>query len=544
MTHGGHDDESPTNLPSAEPTLAPGRAQRLRLVPTLTIQWHPSVDRVGHAASFAELTPNEPVRLTRNEPSFLDPAGRHPGRGLDDHSLSSSSAAFTLTRTAPGAYQLLRGPARPRVTLNGHLFEGTKSLTDDDLDFGQVIVAGDVTLLLHRCSHPRPPEAPDELGLVGVSDVTRGLRRSVRELAAFDRPVFIRGESGAGKTFLARALHHSGPRAKGPLVEVNMAKLGRDLVDSNLFGHEKGAFTGADQRRAGYFLAANGGTLFLDEIGHAPLDVQRALLKAVEDGEILPLGATRPIKVDVRIIAGTNANLVEKMRDGTFAEELFNRLSADEIIVPPLRDRREDVGLLLLAKLRRVLEKLGQLHRLATPTRSEDRPWLGASAVGEIVRQAAEFRGNIRRLENIANWLVTASDDRANVDGALTKLRKSIEDDKSVAAGRSTPEPNRSPVTEPAARPLKVTAEELRRLFEENGRNVDRVAKKLGRSRSTIYRLVQSDPSIPKTADVDDAAILAAWDEAGGDVDRAAALVKLARRHFQQRLAKARRSAS
>jgi two-component system nitrogen regulation response regulator GlnG len=540
MTTSDHDDESPTNLPSAEPTLAPGRGRLHRRVPTLTVQWHPDVNRVGDSAVLAD-SRGEVIPVSRREPVFHSPSGPQPGRGLEDGSLSANTVAFAFLETAAGEYQLSRGPARQRVTLNGHPLTGTRSLTDQDLDAGQVIVAGDVTLFLHRSLHPRDPEAADDLGLIGVSDGARALRRSVRDVAAFRKPVFIRGESGAGKTFIARAIHRAGPRAKGPWVEVNLAKVGRELVDSALFGHEKGSFTGALQRHSGYFLQANGGTLFLDEIGHAPIDAQRALLKAVEDGEILPVGAARPIKVDVRIIAGTNANLAEKMRDGSFSEELFNRLNADEIIVPPLRERLEDVGILLLAKLRDELAELGQSDRLDRPTSSNERPWLGASAVGEIVRCATRFRGNIRRLGHIAHWLVVGSGARANADGALTNLIRAMDEDDQLAMDAEAPRaaPNSLP-----HKPALPNAEEFHRLMEQNGHSLERVAAKLGLSRSTLHRIAQKDPTITKSSDVDDAQILAAWEQAGGDVDKAAALVKLARRHYQQRLAKARRSPS
>jgi len=183
--------------------------------------------------------------------------------------------------------------------------------------------------------------------LVGASAVMRRLFETIDRVADTDVTVLVRGESGTGKELVANALHYRGPRRTKPLVKMNCAALSRELVESELFGHEKGAFTGAVARREGKFEAAHGGTLFLDECGDMPLETQAKLLRAIQEKEFESVGGNQPIKVDVRLLAATNQDLEAAVKAGRFREDLYYRLKVVEVVIPPLGDRRDDIPLLI-----------------------------------------------------------------------------------------------------------------------------------------------------------------------------------------------------
>ncbi len=201
-------------------------------------------------------------------------------------------------------------------------------------------------------------------------------------------PVLIEGESGVGKELIARAIQGSSERCNKPFITVNCGALPENLVESILFGHEKGAFTGASEKHIGKFEEANGGTLFLDEIGELALDIQVKLLRAIQEGEIDPVGAKRPVKVDIRLISATNRNLLEEVKYGRFREDLFYRLSVLPLTVPPLRERIEDIPLLVRYFIKRFAQEENR------------KGLLGISPQAEAVLCAYDWPGNIRQLEN------------------------------------------------------------------------------------------------------------------------------------------------
>jgi two-component system nitrogen regulation response regulator GlnG len=204
--------------------------------------------------------------------------------------------------------------------------------------------------------------------------------------------VLLTGESGSGKEVVARALHRHSQRASGPFIAINMAAIPRDLLESELFGHERGAFTGAQAMRRGRFEQAEGGTLFLDEIGDMPAELQTRLLRVLSDGFYYRVGGHQPIKADVRIIAATHQNLEERVRQGLFREDLYHRLNVIRLRLPPLRERREDIPLLARHFLAKSARELG-----VEPKKLAD------EALQAIMRMP--FPGNVRQLENLCHWL-------------------------------------------------------------------------------------------------------------------------------------------
>jgi two-component system nitrogen regulation response regulator GlnG len=220
--------------------------------------------------------------------------------------------------------------------------------------------------------------------------------RAIGRLSRSNITVLINGESGTGKELVALALHRHSPRADEPFIALNMAAIPRDLLESELFGHEKGAFTGAQTARKGRFEQADGGTLFLDEIGDMPPELQTRLLRVLADGEFYRVGGHSPVKVDVRIIAATHQNLEKRVESGAFREDLFHRLNVIRINLPPMRERREDIPLLVNHFLRRAADEL-----------NVDVKTLDKESTEYLSK--LDWPGNVRQLENTCRWLTVMS---------------------------------------------------------------------------------------------------------------------------------------
>jgi len=246
-------------------------------------------------------------------------------------------------------------------------------------------------LKVEAAGEPQRPSRPGRVtfrDMLAGSPVMERVVRLGRKAAASDIPILIEGESGVGKELVARAIQGAGPRRGKPFITVNCGAIPENLVESILFGHEKGAFTGATERHAGKFVEAHTGTLFLDEIGDLPLDVQVKLLRAVQEGEVDPVGGRSTVKVDIRLISATHRNLLQLVKDGKFREDLFYRLNVYPIFVPPLRERREDIPDLVRHFMTRVAPA-GSRGRL-----------VDISARAMSLLQAYDWPGNIRQLEN------------------------------------------------------------------------------------------------------------------------------------------------
>ena len=232
-----------------------------------------------------------------------------------------------------------------------------------------------------------------EDGLIGRAPAMQEVFRAIGRLSQSSVTVLLTGESGAGKEVVARALWQHSPRSRAPYVALNMAAIPRELLESELFGHEKGAFTGASASRAGRFGEAAGGTLFLDEIGDMPMELQTRLLRVLSSGTYYRVGGREPLKADVRVIAATNRDLEAAVREGTFREDLYHRLNVIRLRLPPLRDRREDVKPLAEHFLTAGAVELGLEPKRLTP-----------EALAKL--EAFPFPGNVRQLENICRWLL------------------------------------------------------------------------------------------------------------------------------------------
>jgi two-component system nitrogen regulation response regulator GlnG len=256
------------------------------------------------------------------------------------------------------------------------------------------------------------PAAAEEPEMLGQAPAMQEVFRAIGRLSQSNVTVLITGESGTGKELVARALHRHSPRAAGPFVAINTAAIPKDLLESELFGHERGAFTGAQAARRGRFEQAEGGTLFLDEIGDMPPDLQVRLLRVLADGEYYRVGGHAPMKANVRVIAATHQNLEERVRQGLFREDLMHRLNVVRLRLPPLRERQEDIAPLVRHFLQKSARELAVEPKI-----------LSDEALKVIA--AFPFPGNVRQLENMCHWLtVMAPGQRIEVPDLPPEIRE------------------------------------------------------------------------------------------------------------------------
>jgi DNA-binding NtrC family response regulator len=314
-------------------------------------------------------------------------------------------------------------------------------------------------------------EAGERYRMIGSAPVMQRLYETIRRVAPTQARVLILGENGTGKELIAHALHRHSPRAKGPFVQVNCAAIPRELFESELFGHERGAFTGATARRKGRFVRADRGTLFLDEVGEIPFELQAKLLRALEAGSVEPVGFEREVKTDVRVIAATNRDLEGAVTAGEFREDLYYRLQVVSVEAPPLRERREDIP----ALVKHFLELTCRQNNLR-------RKSIAAAAVERLA--AHDYPGNVRELRNLVERLVILapgdSIDAGQVTEALPRARAATSSPE-IAAGGSL----RETMTE-------LERQVITRTLERHGWKMAAAARDLGLERSHLYKKLKA----------------------------------------------------
>jgi DNA-binding NtrC family response regulator len=498
-------------------------------VPALTIVYHTDLRRVGERAVLSGLQVGRDVAIARDTPIF-GPPSRAPAAPLVDACVSRTP--LHLQALPGGGVRIRRGEGRMKLEYRGAAVTGDLELPAADVDRGAVLrLGGLVVLLLHRIVPGVVPDG-DSLGLVGDSHGMEQVRREIARVAELEVPVLLRGETGTGKELVARAVHLRSARRGGPFVAVNLGAIAPELAAAELFGAERGAFTGAVRQQEGYFSAAHGGTLFLDEIGEASVALQAMLLRAIEYGEIQRVGAARPQKADVRIVAATDADLESKIQDGSFRAPLFHRLSACEIWIPPLRERRDDIGRLLLHFLRAELTRSGEIRRLAPA----EKPWLPASLVARLAD--LDWPGNVRQLQNTARQLALSGRGRDQIE-----ITASIERVLAAPPARSVPPPPR-PAPEPSGapeppfrrRPADVTEAELVAALRANRWELAPTAEALRISRASLYVLVERSARLRKAGDLTPEEISRCYQECGRDVAAMVDRLEVSEKALRRRL--------
>ncbi|MEO1220213.1 MAG: sigma 54-interacting transcriptional regulator [Pseudomonadota bacterium] len=346
-----------------------------------------------------------------------------------------------------------------------------------ELHYNHASLAEASAALIASASHSGWPIArdPQSLALLTLSE----------RIAASDIPVLLEGPTGTGKEVFARFVHRMSPRRAGAFVAVNCAAMPEAMLEGLLFGHRKGAFTGAGEAREGLFRAADGGTLLLDEIGELPLALQAKLLRTLQEGEVLPLGATKPVKVDVRIVAATNRTLSSEVTQGRFREDLYYRLNVFPLVLPALRDRALDIAPLAFGMV------LRHGAQRALPS------WISSDAIARL--ETHSWPGNVRELENVIRRAILLAGDGAEIqaehvvfDQTPHPFVASAQGEEATALAPSVP-----PVAAPKAVPSSLSdvafqseAEAILRTLETHGGHRGKTAASLGISERTLrYRL-------------------------------------------------------
>lgn len=509
----------------------------------LTVLFHPDAGRIGQWARVPRKTSTTTWVLGRHYPRFE--GGDGAGGPLADGHISREAVHFSYSR------QTLRlrrpaGSSRCRVA-RGELRD-TLELSADELQRGVPIMLSHNTVLLLKLALPPPQEpvvASSVAPLLGRSSAMADLRQRVLQAAPSSLDVLIRGETGSGKELVARALHNASARAGAALVSVNMSAIPVELASAALFGSARGAFTGADKARPGYFQQANGGSLFLDEIGDTPALIQAQLLRALQQREIQPVGG-KIATVDVRVISATDLQL-----DGaasTFKGALRHRLGACEILVPPLREHPEDIGELLLHFLREAATQAHCVDKLPGETADELQIAAWANVFFRFARY--DWPGNVRQLRNYAQQVIL------NMQGlpALTDLMvKSMEGTSPSAScdlrrsqardtGGVQPVAGAGSAADAAQGPSRVRMRDVPQsrfdqCMRDSGYEIQRVAQQLGVSRASVYRRIQASASYRLATEIGDVELRAVLRRNNGSLEAAA-------RELRVSLASLRKSAS
>ena len=515
-------------------TTSAGSSPSSSLVPCLTLLAHPDSDRVGERIVLPSLALGREVPLSRLQPSFQLPGAcaESSGSPLGERFVSRRPIHLRLDEET-GELTIDPSDSSTPVEVDDRALTEPRSFSAVEIERGVVLLLGRrIALLLGLASFPRGTD-PSRFGLVGESDAVLELRREVERLAPLDVPTLLRGESGTGKELVARALHGGGPRRRGPWVAVNMATLAPSLAAAELFGAVRGAYTGADRDKTGFFQHAEGGTLFLDEIGETPVEVQAMLLRALESHEIVPVGGVEPLPIDVRVIAATDARLERAMAEGSFRAPLYHRLAGYAIQLPSLRARRDDIP--------RLLGFFLDQERALLDTTPDDRPtWPSARVVASLARH--DWPGNVRELRNVARRLTI------HPEASLDELLPGREVSAQITAPQAPSEPSAPPLAHPARRvdrprkrhlrrrPEDVSEDELLVALEEHDHRMRETAEALGLSRVGFYRRLNASPNVRKAADLEAGEIEDALTAADGEIDDAARTLRVSSQGLKRRM--------
>jgi len=511
-------------------------------VQVLTILYHPELGRIGERAALPELAAGRSVLLSRSSPDFLGADGI--SRPLADLHLSRSPIRLSPGGEA-GGVRLLVGESRTRVVSEVGPVQTACEFGAGAVQRGVVLeLAERIVLLLHEAVEtPVHAGAPPLAGLIGESQGIQRLRHEIWRVADLDLPVLIRGETGTGKELVAGAIHATSRRRDAECIAVNMGAVPQSLASSELFGVVRGAYTGAVRDQAGYFQRAHGGTLFLDEIGETPLDVQVMLLRVLETGEVQRVGSPATQRVDVRLITATDADLEAAILEGRFRAPLLHRLTGYEMWLPPLRERRDDFGLLLIHFLRQELAAVGEEHRLTPAAGGAGNvggtaaPWLPASLVSRLARH--DWPGNVRQLRNAVRQIVidSRSFDTVQIGPQIERLLR----DPGRAVLAAFP-----PGTEPGSRrkapagsyrsPSDVPVEEILAALRANNWEVKSAAAELGISRPSLYVLMDKLPGIRKAVELELPEIQEAADLCHNNLNAMSERLQVSKRGLIQRM--------
>jgi two-component system nitrogen regulation response regulator GlnG len=538
-----HDD-----LTRTTPAYHSAQAERAMLC--LTIIWHPERNRIGEQCIVVQ----DSLDLARYQPLFCQPG--KDGLALGHEGISRQPSH--IARHGDDSVSVQASASKMVLEINGEVVQGMRHLTREQIEQGAILVLARAVVLCLHFMHGLPRHNA-VAGLIGVGSAAVRMRDQIMQVAPTQATVLLLGETGTGKEVAACAIHALSKRARAPLVSVNMAALNEGLAAADLFGAAKGAFTGAQNSRGGFFAQAQDATLFLDEIGNAPAVVQPMLLRVLEKGDYRPLGAQLDVQSNARIIAATDQDLY----DGGFNPALLRRLEGFTIAIPPLRARREDIGLLIV-------------HLMQTG----DLPGKGAVELpAPLVAQLAayDWPGNIRQLRHVVRRLMLvlsvgevptlasllesgAARPARAVAGTAAPVTPapapaSTHEVAPVPASASepmpapAPAPTHEPVAAPASapaqrrshkRPADLSEAEVLAALDNNDWMIQGAATELGISRPSLYKLLEQHSQIRRADQIDVDEIERVLAGVAGDVDACAARLKTPAEGLRRRLAQLR----
>ena len=533
---------------------SPVREPNSTPVPGLTILSHPEISRIGETAILSELLGGGSMGLSRLEPHFSQPS-TVALRPLQSNCVSRRPLRL---RYDPEVEELTieRQRNQASLVLQGTAVADSVTLGEQEIRQGVPLILNEQVLLwLHYIQPGLYGNFPNH-GMIGESPSMLRLRAEIDRAAETQVPVLLRGETGTGKELAARALHLAGCRRDEPFVAVNMAAVPPSLAASELFGAVRGAYTGANRQKTGLFRRAHGGTLFLDEIGDTSPEVQVLLLRALERQEIQPVGSTETIKVNVRVIAATDADLEHEIDSGRFRKPLYHRLAGYQIRLPALRERRDDLGRLFYAFAK---EELGA-RVWAKVLSNGGKAWPPAKVMARLLDY--HWPGNVRELRNVARRFAIArstepiTSDMLNLLDELLETRPNlpVSGDKH-ALHTSAQGPDQGPES-PPPEPVINTADEQDGLFRRRRfRKITEVsehelitalrdhrwaikptAAALRVSRAGLYRLIEQCSGIRKAAELGRGEIEEALLACDGNAEAAAVLLEVSPAGLKLRL--------
>lgn len=500
-------------------------AQLLRI----TVLYHPQWDRVGDWLQWTlppVLPPATPIQtiaefqLSRQQPLFQS-MHQAPGRDLGDPYLSRRP--LLLKARADGSLIIERFQCPSPLAVNGAVLDQSGLVSAQELAQGVVVcLAQRVILHIQRFSQTAlgPGYQGPDYGLAGAGPALDRVRDSIQRLANVDLPVLIRGESGTGKELVARALHQASQRSRGPFVAVNAAAIPASLAAAEIFGAQRGAYTGSTQNRRGYLAQAGDGSLFLDEVGDLPAEVQVLLLRVLETRQYQSLGASEYSDFKARLIAATDVDLESAMDQERFRSSLYHRLSAVEIRLPALREQTQNLGLILYQLLQQEAASLGLSNACFNSRPAQAAPWLPAAWMARLA--LAPWPGNVRQLRNVARQLLLLGqhleclDQEPRLAALVDELCQSSRSKAAAVTNQRNTEPGQpaqgagdSQIPDPpggqqsastgrqpnaAQRLRQLSDEELLRLLVEHDWRVLRLASSLSVPRSSLYDRIRQSP--------------------------------------------------
>ncbi len=490
----------------------------------LVIQSHPNPTRVGEIAWLE--SQHLDWTLSRNTPEFCV-SGELLTQPIADPYISRS--AIVLRSIAGGQLEIDPRDTSTRVRVAGEPISQPVSLDKASLQNGVTIELNSRICLLikymTRASHSVSTDT-----MIGVSQQLQQVVKQLEHLRLVDEPVLVRGATGVGKELVAQALVTQSKRSDKPFISVNLSAIPGELAAAELFGVHKGAFTGADKSRAGYFQAADGGTLFLDEIGESTPDIQAMLLRVLETGEIYPVGSNQALKVDVRVIAATDADLQQLANEKRFKLPLLHRLAGYEIYLPELHERREDIGPLVCHFAYQTTQQLNDAN---TPVYGSqmDKPWIPSHVMAQIVNY--DWPGNIRQLRNIVRQIVINSQGceqlqlSESIASQLSHFDSQCQDTTSAAI-----EP---PISNPRRKPNTVSKTELETVLQQQLWQLQAAADHLNISRASVYELI-TRYQIRSQLDCTEAQLRASYDKHNGHIETMVFDLKMSKHAIRRRL--------